>query len=77
MVIPHSRPCPEHGAGLVQIGALDKRLTAARGLTASLAETLRVELRKRKRKRQFILHNYLYPVPIENWSFFFGRAAEF
>ncbi len=39
-------PCPEHGAGLVQIGALDKRLTAARGLTASLGETLRVELRK-------------------------------
>ena len=29
-------PCPEHGAGLVQIGALDKRLTAARVLTALL-----------------------------------------
>ena len=33
-------PCPEHGAGLVQIGALDKRLTATRGRNAFLRQLI-------------------------------------
>ena len=33
-------PCPEHGAGLVQLGALDKRLTAARGRSSILLSSL-------------------------------------